>query len=1189
MKRIGKILAVLITVFCMTLSCGILAACSNQNKPPKDDGKTDYSVSVVMPDKSPAEGVGVTFRNADPNAEAFEETFRTGADGKLVARLKEANYAVDLTDGIPQGYEYAGETEYTANWRRPKNTHEFQLSTESPRVKYTVRVSGPAGAPLGGITVNRASSVNGGQKLLGTTDERGELSLSIPANTDYLFISAPAGYAYDMNYGENTRYRFSRNGGSVNFFLIKNTRFSPEKEMTTEEKETFASQIRSNAFRNDTLGERGRNAYSYTCDVKANEKQFFTFIPAESGQYVLYADKSNNCKLITFGTNSYNLSAPQSELSLKSVGIALDCTQNQGFVFTLEGGNTPETVQLVFVNPAERNDYEINAPGVVDAEIRQYLPAMIHFEPQVNGRYKISVPADGSYKVEYLAHANSTAPIESSNEFINADVYDYNLYYTDKDGNLTTERSNLKLYFRITTTQALPAPVTVTIERTGDPAPVKQTVTVEADQPEGLTQFGEQAGVLTAVGVHGTDARLVKGTDGYYHLNAKEGPIVVVKLKGNIPVYYPNSSFEMLDINGSNSYSFNVSDPADKDDVTKPYVFRHYGKFLRGYTNMVSDENSGNSDNLIPGTPEGEYYLKYVNADGVYPLDDALKEFLELFAKANKNWLSSESETYTEDSLWLFSAFYYDDGTPLPPITPTVGDGTRENPYIVDYGTYLLRIYANETKYFQFIPVFGGRDGAAITLDTEDGSPVNASASATQAFYNESFTVTATQHVKLLLNLEMAQGTSSGNPIETEDGSVIENVDAKYGKWCLFEAPETGLYNFAFEASIAQGGVSVLVKNTNKGDVPVTDVVMRAGETRLFQLLLPAAYKDAATVTVSAKRTDIVTQTPANASDANAGSKDVPLRIEKANLGTFAANYGDNANVYFTITEAGHYTLTSTDASAGLVYQNDRYTNGYGFSIGIVVVNEPVTFQLYALNYRAATLYFSVTETGGYDQEHAVELTFANGQNSVRGTIIFNGVIGNDNNGDKKVVSEQIYYKLTAERDGLYEILFDTNAVTMRNAEEIIVGEGNIAKQTYHYHKIMKAGEVLQFSVEVATSSFPASVGYTLTRSEVPPVGAKYNPQVAAVGEYNVTLQAGEEFYFTVKIGMEFEIELEIQSAAGSIVIYNLGGSVNNDDRRTNEYKVTTGSTITGYLETMTGGFFVVTAKSGGSVKIILK
>lgn len=300
---------------------------------------------------------------------------------------------------------------------------------------------------------------------------------------------------------------------------------------------------------------------------------------------------------------------------------------------------------------------------------------------------------------------------------------------------------------------------------------------------------------MTAIGIDDTSSLIVKGSDGYYHYITAEGPIVVVQISGTINGLYDKNFLE-LDFEGGSPYSFNITPADELDDYTKDYQILNYTRFLRGYASPVTDA-SGNVS--APTEYEVEvFYAKYLNSDGVYPLTDELITFLKYYVYGSATDTSSLSAAgsliqgalYGSDnsSVWLFSAFYYDDGTPLPVPAPTSGDGTESSPYVVGIGSYSIEVPASGYIYVTF-------ESSSVSSATIAVSDESVTLSASSVNLNEVFTLTSGdgQSHTVVITVTKISHSIGGDLLDPQSGSGT-NTDP-------YVLTETGLYQVTVESA----------------------------------------------------------------------------------------------------------------------------------------------------------------------------------------------------------------------------------------------------------------------------------------------------------------------------------------------------------------------------------------------------
>lgn len=138
---------------------------------PRDDGlaKTEYKITVVLPDGSKAVGVEVLLYMSG-DSEAYTAA-TTGADGVAVlSAAKGATYSVVL-NRIPEGYDYVQNASLAAN-ETQKTVYLDAMASGNVRYRLTVQSEG--GMPLSGVSV---SLLDGGVSV--STAITGETGLAV--------------------------------------------------------------------------------------------------------------------------------------------------------------------------------------------------------------------------------------------------------------------------------------------------------------------------------------------------------------------------------------------------------------------------------------------------------------------------------------------------------------------------------------------------------------------------------------------------------------------------------------------------------------------------------------------------------------------------------------------------------------------------------------------------------------------------------------------------------------------------------------------------------------------------------------------------------------------------------------------------------------------------------------------------
>ncbi len=166
------------------------------------------------------------------------------------------------------------------------------------------------------------------------------------------------------------------------------------------------------------------------------------------------------------------------------------------------------------------------------------------------------------------------------------------------------------------------------IQRT--PEELAEWITVQPDR-ELKPYEGDTSGRLTDVKILDVDTlpTVVKGEDGYYHLNTVDGPIVFLRIKSKSP--YVESFATMCET-----------------DVLRAYFYDENGTFLykEGYNVLVNA------------------YAEVANDDGVVPLNDQLIHFVQNAGRYMGWWDHSNRYIFGDKEVdttiaWMFACAYY--------------------------------------------------------------------------------------------------------------------------------------------------------------------------------------------------------------------------------------------------------------------------------------------------------------------------------------------------------------------------------------------------------------------------------------------------------------------------------------------------------------------------------------------------
>ncbi len=249
------------------------------------------------------------------------------------------------------------------------------------------------------------------------------------------------------------------------------------------------------------------------------------------------------------------------------------------------------------------------------------------------------------------------------------------------------------------------AQVKVRLVRFADPAwMAKNIVTkVSAEQlTEKAEDVTEDGKVLTEVSYD--ERYYFDRTDGYYH--TASGEIIYAAIDCEAPRLFGESESgqtkkKFTTILRGNHGALDIqTGTADNGDI----LIDRYIPFMMNWTNDDATW-SDRGDETPAANPNKVCYQNYCNSDGVYPVNQELYDFLNLYAQsrgiADDNAYDSEGElTVDKSKLWLAACFYYKleiPGTLRNPISLTVGENSVDvssasNLFCIikEAGTYLL-------------------------------------------------------------------------------------------------------------------------------------------------------------------------------------------------------------------------------------------------------------------------------------------------------------------------------------------------------------------------------------------------------------------------------------------------------------------------------------------------------------------
>ncbi len=244
------------------------------------------------------------------------------------------------------------------------------------------------------------------------------------------------------------------------------------------------------------------------------------------------------------------------------------------------------------------------------------------------------------------------------------------------------------------------------------------------------------------------------GGDGYYHINqgnTATDPVIYVAIDQTAPRMFSEDKFTTV-LNNIGS-ALNLGNGLTADGNYNIYCYR---PFIMNWKddNAAVGTRPGSDSTELEIDPEKNCYQNFVNSDGLYPVNQELFKFLNLYVRANKpidenvtqeDW-NAEQELpldSLENKLWLAACYYYSNqevGTEYNPKAVGAGEYTFDLPSLDFYycqiknaGTYTITCTAqnislgiNDERIDNFTTITVTVTDKPITFDlsTIDGSPL---------------------------------------------------------------------------------------------------------------------------------------------------------------------------------------------------------------------------------------------------------------------------------------------------------------------------------------------------------------------------------------------------------------------------------------------------------------------------------
>lgn len=639
-----KLLHAVVFALCVTVFACLFAACDNTPKP--EDNAVTYTVTVQKDATTPAKDVSVQIRKGG----AGFERKNTDANGKAEFELAPDSYEVVLTK-LPANYSVPEGATLTLT----ADSRDLTVTLEKS-FTYTVKLVTPDGKPFyaEGVLVG-ICTLDGNCLSPVPIDENGVAEIPAePGNYHVQLPELPAGYAFECDeQGYYTGKNFSATDTEMTITIYSAESVTSVTPMTDAEKKTSSESIPS-------YNESAQQyvSYKHVVELKTNEIAYFCVVPEISGRYNFYSKGqvlflSDGTQFVVGNTGNY-------------MPPTLICEAGKPYYFkAINNEAGAATAEFIVTAPFSSYTLQNGKGGVLEVTVgKENTNAVIAFGPTEAGPYKVTAQGDARAVI-------STSPSTFS-EFIETPPADseYSANATASFMAYTSEvQGKSQIYISFTAkAESYPVTLNVKIERTD--APVMDSYrTVEVS--ERLTQFEKPADQeLSGVPLDGTAKLVYNETDRFYHLDTQNGPVVVVNITGALEAnrFEAGCTLAYMELVNEQLAVYKFVTKTDVGEDTEDYSV-----FLRGFSQY---EYTNGAHGFVPSIPSQitteTYYAKYVNEDGVYPLTEELKDFLEKFYRVNKfafDWNLPVS--VNAESAWMFPCYYYVQATDADPITGT--------------------------------------------------------------------------------------------------------------------------------------------------------------------------------------------------------------------------------------------------------------------------------------------------------------------------------------------------------------------------------------------------------------------------------------------------------------------------------------------------------------------------------------
>lgn len=621
-----------VLALCVSVCACLFVGCTET-----PEGPLTYTVTVQTENQTPASGVKVQLKKGTTS---LGDPVTTGTDGKAEFEAAPDTYTVALSS-LPTYYHLPQGADVTMT----KNNPTLTVTLEKDSL-YTVNLVKPDGTPY------YAQGVS-----VGICDESGQCKTPVALGTDGVAIikGDPANYHVQvLGLPANTMIELE------NGYYAGETFTATKKEMNITVYEVVTIDLAGTAM--TTAAKTAYAQANTSFDANIERDSFMGTKTLTPGDAVYFSVTATSIRGFYGFYNTVNddlsYSASWSGGSVSNGQERILEAANTYLIKAKNNGTKNVDASLVVAVPFT-SYIEKSGTAADDVTLilnKENYVAVVAFTPSEGGTYKLAVNGG--------VEASASASTESPDEVISQTPSYTAGAEAEYSVSAKSAARGIVIYFTVAV-KTNPASIVVVITQEEKSSENYTFVEVE----ETLTKYTKPENKeLFGIPMDGTAEDLVKGDDGFYHYGTADGPVVVVNITGELErARYDLEgvvvSLITLDtVTNEYVYAFttqngNVEDTLDYQLLLRGFTFEEYEIQQQGWRQVY----------VVPSEITTEtYYAKYVNSDGMYPLTEELKTFLEKFYTANKPLI--DWATYDAQGAWLFPCYYYGEPTVADPI-----------------------------------------------------------------------------------------------------------------------------------------------------------------------------------------------------------------------------------------------------------------------------------------------------------------------------------------------------------------------------------------------------------------------------------------------------------------------------------------------------------------------------------------